>query len=367
MALVRPRDLIVTFEEDGMVLIRSPSRGKGARAPSWAAGVLAMCSRPRTRDEVTRGMGPNGGPLYDQLAQLGLLVTPEEAADAPVIFHNYAGVEVHRRMLADEPRITAYREALRALVRPDDVVIDAGSGSGILATLAALAGARKVYAIERTDFAEVIKQVARDSGVADRVEVVRADFGKVVLPEKARLIVTETFGHFAISEGMMPDLQACADRNLTPDGLVIPGELSLHLAPVASAPDLLGPFRRREDGVDLSSLRQDARGKAVDRLVLPEEVGETIDLGRMPVPNDGTFETRFTLPVACEALCVWFTLHMAPGVDLLTGPHDPPTHWLQTLLPIALDAGEHSLVAASAPEDARNLLVDIDGQEVRVR
>ena len=32
MALIRPRDLIVTFEEDGMVLIRSPSRGKGARA-----------------------------------------------------------------------------------------------------------------------------------------------------------------------------------------------------------------------------------------------------------------------------------------------------------------------------------------------
>lgn len=367
MTLVRPRDLIVTFEDDGMVLIRSPSRGKGARAPAWATGVLAMCARPRTREEVIRGMGPNGGPAYDQLAALGLLVSPEEAEEAPVIFHNYAGVEVHRRMLADEPRIAAYRAALQATVRPDDVVIDAGSGSGILATLAALAGARKVYAIERTDFAEVIKQVARDSGVADRVEVVRADFGKVVLPEKARIIVTETFGHFAISEGMMPDLQACAARNLTPDGFVIPGALSLHLAAVASAPDLLGPFRRREDGVDLSSLRQDARGKAVDRLVLPSEVGPTIDLGRMPVPNDGTFEARFTLDRPCEALAAWFTLHMAPGVDLLTGPHDPPTHWLQTLFPIALEAGEHELVAGPAPEDARNLLVSIDGQEVRVR
>lgn len=367
MALVRPRDLIVTFEDDGMVLIRSPSRGKGARAPSWAAGVLAMCSRPRTREEVLRGMGPNAGPAFDQLAELGLLVSPEEAADAPVIFHNYAGVEVHRRMLADEPRITAYRAALQATVRPDDVVIDAGSGSGILATLAALAGARKVYAIERTDFAEVIKQVARDSGVADRVEVVRADFGKVVLPEKARIIVTETFGHFGISEGMMPDLLACAERNLTPDGFVIPNGVSLHIAPVRSAPDLLGPFRKREDGVDLSCLRQDARGKAVDRLVLPEEVGATIDLGRIPVPNDGTFEASFHLDEPCEALAAWFTLHMAPGIDLPTGPHDPTTHWLQTLFPMALAAGDHELVAASAPDDARNLLVEISGQEVRVR
>ena len=367
MALVRPRDLMVTFEDDGMVLIRSPSRGTGARAPAWATGVLAMCGRPRTRDEVIRGMGPNGGAAYDQLASIGLLVSPEEAAEAPVIFHNYAGVEVHRRMLADEPRIAAYRAALAALVRPDDVVIDAGSGSGLLAVLAALAGARKVYALERTDFAEVIPVVARDSGVGDRVEVIRGDFGKIQTPEKARLIVTETFGHFGISEGMMPDLAACAERNLTPDGLVIPGALSLHLAPVASAPDLLGPFRHREDGVNLSSLRQDARGKALDRLVLPEEVGATIDLGRLRVPNDGTFESHFVLDAPCEALAAWFTLHMAPGIDLPTGPHDPTTHWLQTLLPISLPAGEHDLYASSAPDDARNLLIEISGQEVRVR
>lgn len=367
MSLVRPRDLIVTFEDDGLVLLRSPGRGVGARAPAWTTGVLALCSRPRTRAEVIQAMGPNGGGAYDQLASLGLLVSPEDAADAPVIFHNYAGVEVHRRMLADEPRITAYREALNALVQPDDVVIDAGSGSGVLAVLAALAGARKVYAVERTDFGEVIRQVAADSGVGDRVELVRGDFGKIILPEKARIIVTETFGHFALSEGMMPDLKICAERNLAPGGFVIPGSTSLHLAPVASAPDLLGPFRRREDRVNLSCLRADAAGRGVDRLVKPEEVGETIDLGTVAVPNDGTFEADFHLADPCEALCVWFTLHMAPGVDLRTGPHDPTTHWLQTLLPIALPAGDHHLSAKSAPEDGRNLVVDIDGAECRVR
>lgn len=367
MALVRPRDLIVTFEDDGMVLIRSPSRGKGARAPAWATGVLAMCARPRAREDVVKGMGPNGGAAFDQLASLGLLVSAEEAEEAPVIFHNYAGVEVHRRMLADEPRMAAYRAALQATVRPDDVVIDAGSGSGVLAVLAALAGARKVYAVERTDFSEVIRQVAADSGVGDRVEVVRADFGKVVLAEKARVIVTETFGHFGLAEGMMPDLAACAARNLLPDGVVIPSALSLYVAPVASAPDLLGPFRRREDGVDLRCLRADARGKAVDRLVTPDEVGPEILLGRMPVPNDGTFEASFHLDAPCEALAAWFTLHMSPGVDLPTGPRDPTTHWLQTLLPVSLDAGEHHLVAGPAPDDARNLLVEIDGAEVRIR
>ncbi len=367
MVLVRPRDLIVTFEDDGMVLIRSPSRGKGARAPSWAAGVLALCSRPRTREEAIRGMGPNAGPAYDQLHAMGLLVTPEEAEDTPIIFHNFSGVEVHRRMLADEVRIAAYRAALQATVRPGDVVIDAGSGSGILATLSALAGARKVYAIERTDFVEVIAQVARDSGVADRVEVVRGDFGKVVLAEKARVLVTETFGHFGIAEGALPELMACAGRNLLPDGVVIPSAISLHLAPVAQAPDLLGPFRKRADGVDLSCLTMDAKGRSLDRLVKPEEVGATIDLGRVDVLSDGTFAGGFHLDAPCEALAAWFTLHLAPGVDLPTGPHDPNTHWNQSLLAISLPAGDHDVEVRASPDDARTVVVAISGQEVRIR
>jgi hypothetical protein len=97
------------------------------------------------------------------------------------------------------------------------VVVDAGSGTGVLAVMAALCGARKVYAIERSDFASAIPSVARDSGVA--VEVVRADFGTVVLPEKATVLVTETFGHWALGEGMMPDLQACAATNLVAGAL----------------------------------------------------------------------------------------------------------------------------------------------------
>lgn len=367
MTLVRLRDLIVTFEQDGSVMLRAPAWGRGARAPAFAVAVLALCSKPRTRPEVVQLMGPPAGSAYDQLHAAGLLVTEAEAADSPVIFHNYAGVEVHRRMLADEPRIAAYREGLRAVVTPDSVVVDAGSGTGVLAVTAALAGARKVYAIERTEMGEVIRKVAADSGVGDRVEVIRGDFSKVYLPEQADVLVSETFGHFALSEGMMPDLLACARHNLKPGGKVVPYATSLHLAPVRSAPDLLAPFRRREDGLDLSSLRLDAAGRAVDRQVLPEEVGATIDLGTLPVPNDGTFEADFHLDEPCEALAVWFTLHMAPGIDMPSGPHDPLTHWHQTLLPMALPAGDHHLSAASAPEDARNLLVEISGHEVRIR
>ena len=131
MRLVRPRDLLVTLEPDGAVMIRSTSRGAGARAPAWAVQILAFCSEPRTRAECEQAMGPTGAQAFDGLADAGLLVPAEEQADSPVIFANYAGVDIHRYMLNDEVRLQAYWEGLKAVVKPDDVVIDAGSGGDV--------------------------------------------------------------------------------------------------------------------------------------------------------------------------------------------------------------------------------------------
>ena len=368
MRLVRPRDLLVTFEPDGMVLLRSTSRGAGARAPSWAVGVLSACSEPRTRQELVEAMGPAAGQAFDGLHAAGLLVPEDQAAATPVIFANYAGVDVHRAMLNDQVRLDAYWQGLKAVVQPGDVAIDAGSGTGVLAVMAALAGAARVYAIERTDMAQVISQVAADSGVGDRVIVVRGDVGTVELPEKARVMVTETFGHFAVAEGMMEDVQACVVRNMVADPVIVPGSFSLHLAPMpVSPPDLLGAFKRYDSGLDLRCLLGDAGGRAHDRIVLPAEVGPTVDLCTVAMPCETEVEADFTLTAPCQALCAWFTLHMAPGVDLLTGPHDPSTHWKQTLLPVALPAGTHHLSISRAPEDGRTIVIDIAGHEVRCR
>jgi hypothetical protein len=364
--LQRPRDCIATFEEDGSVIVRSTSRGAGARAPAYAVDVLAFCSGPRSREEVEEALGPLGAQAYDGLAAADLLVHPDDAASTPVQLHNYSGIDVHRAMLGDDARLDAYWRALRATIRPDDVVVDAGSGTGVLAVMAALCGARKVYAIERSDFASAIPFVARDSGV--EVEVVRADFATAVLPEKATVMVTETFGHWALGEGMMPDVRACVGQNLVADARIVPSACTLFLAPMARLPaDVVSVFGRRRWGVDLSALRADAEGRGYDRLVTLGEVGVARVVGTLRVPNDGTFSGSVTLEAPVEGLAAWFTLHLADGIDLGTGPADPATHWEQTILPVALDAGTHEIEGGPAPEDSRTLLVSIGEREVRIR
>jgi predicted RNA methylase len=60
-------------------------------------------------------------------------------------------VQLHLAMLDDRNRTAAYLEAIRDGVREGDVVVDIGTGTGVLAAAAAQAGARRVYAIEVGD------------------------------------------------------------------------------------------------------------------------------------------------------------------------------------------------------------------------
>jgi len=358
----------MTFEPDGRILVKSQSRNSGVKAPPAVAAVLSACSQPQSRSTIEANVGLWAGPLFDALVGADLLVPPDQASDTPLMFHNYAGIEVHRRMLQDKNRLNAYWRALQGLIKPEHVVIDAGSGSGVLAIMAALCGARKVYAIEQSEFASSIAAVAEASGVADRVEVVQGDFSKVRLPQKCDVLVTETFGSWCYAEDPCPDVSKCVANNLKPDGIVIPHTITLWLAPMSTCPDpLLSPFKRHDTGLDLSPLVADARGRGHIMATDATAIGPAIQLGGFAFPGHWPIETSFTLQNPCEALCCWFDLDLSTTTSLPTGPNDPPTHWKQSVIAISLPAGEHTLTLAPAPEDRRSLLVTVNGHDIRLR
>jgi histone-arginine methyltransferase CARM1 len=62
-------------------------------------------------------------------------------------FEGYSLLSIHEEMLNDEPRVDAYRVAIKSLAHKK-VVIDVGAGTGILSTMAMDYGARCVHAIE---------------------------------------------------------------------------------------------------------------------------------------------------------------------------------------------------------------------------
>lgn len=369
MRRVRASDLTLTLDGP-RVLVRSLPRGVGARVPPVAVALLALCEAPRTREEAIAALGPAAGPLFDGLVEAGLLVPPVEADATPHFFDGFGRVDTHRHMLADRARLDAYARAIAAAVRPGDVVVDAGTGTGVLAVLAARAGAARVYAIEHTDAARLAEEVVRSSGVADRITVIRGDFARVDLPEPVDLVITETFGALAWAEGAAADLAAGAARWLRPDGRILPGAVSLHLAPLgaAGAAAALDAFTG-VDGVDLSPVAAMARTRGATLTVRAEHLlhpGAALPAAPFPAQGGTRGALHFDLTEGAEvhALAGWFTLALWEGHHLPTGPADPPTHWKQVVLPvppIGVRGGLHLEVELGPdPADRRGLELIID-------
>lgn len=346
MRFVRRRDLGLSLAEDGAVVVRASAAGIGARVPPVAVGVLAYFSEPRDPDEAARAFGPQAGALVKGLIDVGLLVPEGEGEATPVFFENFSSLDVHRRMLEDKGRVEAYRRALDAVVRPGMRVMDAGTGSGVLAVLAARAGAGAVVAVDNSEMIEQARKVVDDSGLSEVIRCVRSDFA-AVRTEPVDVVVTETFGAFALAEGAAEDLIRCCEANLAPGGVVIPSAVSLWLAPIrdpAAMEAIRGPWE--VEGVALSALAAAQEHRAVTRLVDPAHVGEPQLLARVAFPHEAV-RARGTIRIEgpIEGLCGWFDLHLAPGVDLPTGPSEVPTHWQQVVLPWRMDGGEGTEVA----------------------
>jgi len=134
----------------------------------------------------------------------------------------YAEFEVHRTMICDRVRTEAFRRAIDSVVRPGDIVLDVGAGSGILSVFAARAGAARVYAVERTSAAVLAQELAAANGVAEIVRVIHGDVTDVELPERVDVIVSEWLGGFGIDEGMLVPVIVARDRWLKPGGVMIP-------------------------------------------------------------------------------------------------------------------------------------------------
>ncbi len=80
-------------------------------------------------------------------------------------------------------------EALEAALVPGDVVVDVGTGSGVLAIAAAKLGAARVYALDRDPEAGPAATAnIRRNGVADRVDLT-VPSTRVIAPEPATLVV----------------------------------------------------------------------------------------------------------------------------------------------------------------------------------
>ena len=156
-------------------------------------------------------------------------------ADDTYYFERYGDIELQRRMVADRARTSAFAEAIREVVEAGDVVLDVGCGTGVLAMLAARAGAGRVVAVDQSGIVQSAANLVKHNGLADQVEVLRGPVAELELDARVDVLVSEWLGNFALVEDMWADVATVRDRVLAPDGRMLPERVDLYLAPVDDA------------------------------------------------------------------------------------------------------------------------------------
>lgn len=260
-------------------------------------------------------------------------------------------------MLHDTERNSKYHRALREAM--DSVkksgervkVLDIGTGSGLLAMMAANYGADSVHACEAFfPVAQRARQVIKDNGFGDKICLIPKRSTDIEvgpgkdMPEKANILVTEVFDTELIGEGAIETFTHALRELLEPGARVVPHAATIYAQVVHS------PFLRSfhtvstvsvtgEETVQVPEGVQNCAGvPAVHDLQLSQL--EELDFTALTPPL-AVFRFNFTDPTTlaanahtvveikatetgtCHAVLMWWKLEMDPEakIELSCAPY----------------------------------------------
>ena len=141
----------------------------------------------------------------------------------------------HGRMLADAERNDAYERAISRAVSGGQTLLDIGTGSGLLAMIAARAGASVVYGCEANGaLAATAQEIAIQNGFTDTIHILNKHSTELDrdgdLQGGVDVIVAEVFGSSLLSEGALRTFRHAAGNLLRAGGQIIPAKAVIRVA-----------------------------------------------------------------------------------------------------------------------------------------
>lgn len=146
----------------------------------------------------------------------------------------------HVPMMNEQERNQAYCRALESVVTPEKVVLEIGTGSGLLSMMAARLGARTVVTCEAVELiAETARRIVKRNNYQDQIAVLAKLSSAVQLgtdfPVKADILVHEIFASDLLGEHLLDAIEDAKQRLLQPDAEILPSAASIMIALVGGA------------------------------------------------------------------------------------------------------------------------------------
>lgn len=297
----------------------------------------------------------------------------ESSSEYANYFCEYAKIYHQKDMLEDVKRMRAYHGAIVGNKEcfKGKVVLDLGTGTGVLAMWAAQAGAKKVYAVEATAMANHARTLVKANGLGSVVEVIQSKVENLTLPTKVDIIVSEWMGYLLLRESMLDSVIYARDKFLKDGGALYPSHACLcwgglvheygHEENMVALDDSMADWKRfqratkADFNLDMSALssqfKKENREYYLNRAyycnlrgdqVVAQNVKTTeFDINTITVSELRVIRENFSMNVSYSgeltALACWFATDFRGGKDcptkrlitLDTAPGEGYSHWGQ--------------------------------------
>ena len=284
----------------------------------------------------------------------------------------------HYDMILDAERNAAYNTAIQKAVAAKKSFksgskvhcLDMGAGSGLLSMMAARAGADYTYAAEmNAHMCDVAEECTIMNGFLDKILVLDRDVRRMdvlrksdgTAPELERpvdIAIFEVFDSGLIGEGVLHILAAAKAKLLMPDASLVPCRAEVYAQPIQMR-------LSNSHGLDIQQAnrwrwRSDYEGVELGRnkdhwvpLAEPSKVFsfDFYDVQQCAMDNQNILTFDITTEGVCNAVAMWFKLHLDDEISLSTSPYEEkgPT-WqqaVQYIKEVKLEKGDQIQVQAT--------------------
>ena len=277
----------------------------------------------------------------------------------------------HFDMLLDTRRNDAFEKAIQKAISKKTTVLDIGTGSGLLAMMAARAGAASVLACEENAaIAQAAERIVKANGFTEKIKVLdkRSDHLEegIDYDGKFDVIITEILDSGGLGEGVLSSLRQAKRDMGTEEVKIIPAGISLK-AQLIEIPQLHQANTTKDvSGFDLSIFNEFRVSDTYVPIDLKKqeytELSEVFDLRAYDFYNIHEQEIDFDNPEVdsiqveirkkgqVQAVAFWFELHMDEDDSYSTRPGGELDHWLQAVYffdqPKAVSKGDQVSIKA---------------------